>query len=136
MLAVDTNVVVRFLVNDDARQHERAVALFRAHEVWLSKTVLLESEWVLRSAFGFEAKEIAQAFEHLLRLPSVSCENRHVLSAAIDALRHGMDFADALHLQAARHADCDEGFSTFDRKFIARVTRRWPDVRVSQPPSV
>ena len=62
MLAVDTNVVVRFLVdNDDAAQHKRAVALFQTHSIWFCKTVLLESEWVLRSAFGFAEKDIASA---------------------------------------------------------------------------
>lgn len=135
MLAVDTNVIVRFLVNDDTRQHESAVTLFKTHNVWLSKTVMLESEWVLRRVFGFEAAEIALAFEHLLRLPNIRHEGRQEVFSAIDALRHGMDFADALHLQAALHAGCDEGFSTFDKKFISRASRRWPHVLVRQPPS-
>jgi hypothetical protein len=42
MLAVDTDVVIRFLVNDDAAQHKRAVALFERHAIWLAKTVLLD----------------------------------------------------------------------------------------------
>lgn len=52
MVAVDTNVLVRLLVNDDARQARRARALFEREEIFISPTVLLESEWVLRSAYG------------------------------------------------------------------------------------
>jgi len=53
MIAVDTNVLVRFLVRDDAKQAARAAALIQANEIWVCKTVLLETEWVLRSLYGF-----------------------------------------------------------------------------------
>lgn len=133
MLAVDTNVVIRFLVDDDAAQHKRAVALFRKHRIWLSRTVLLESEWVLRSIFDFHASEIAHAFNGLIGLPNVVCDERLALSQAIEALAQGMDFADALHLQCASHAACDEGFATFDARFIKRASRQWPDVKMRLP---
>ena len=51
MIAVDTNVVVRLLIADDARQAAQASALFRNEEIWLCKTVILESVWVLRSLY-------------------------------------------------------------------------------------
>lgn len=133
MLAVDTNVVIRFLVNDDARQHQRAVALFRTHRIWLSRTVLLECEWVLRSAFGFEAKEVAQAFTGLIGLPNVVCDDATACAQAIAALAVGMDFADALHLQCAQRATCDEGFATFDARFIKRAVKQWPGSKVRTP---
>jgi len=133
MLAVDTNVLVRFLVADDAAQHRRAVALFRGHNIWLSRTVLLESEWVLRSAFGFEASEIAQAFDGLIRLPNVVCDAAPAVTRAIEALAQGMDFADALHLQCADQAACDEGFATFDARFIKRASKQWPDAKIHTP---
>jgi predicted nucleic-acid-binding protein len=131
MLAVDTNVVVRFLANDDAVQHKRAVALFRAHVIWLSKTVLLESEWVLKSAFGFAAADIAQAFLGLIRLPSVRCEDVASVLSAIEALSAGMDFADALHLAASREAD--EGFASFDARFVKRARKHWPEIAIRMP---
>lgn len=131
MLAVDTNVVVRFLADDDAAQHKRAVALFRAHAIWLSKTVLLESEWVLRSAFGFAPRDIAQALQGLTRLPGVQCEDGPAVQSAIEALAAGMDFADALHLAGSRNAD--EGFASFDRRFVNQARRQWPDVAVRTP---
>ncbi|MFT3820530.1 MAG: type II toxin-antitoxin system VapC family toxin [Rubrivivax sp.] len=131
MLAVDTNVVVRFLADDDAAQHRRAVALFRAHTVWLSKTVLLETEWVLRSAFGFAAADIAQALLGLIRLPGVRCEDPQATQSAIEALAAGIDFADALHLTASREAD--EGFASFDARFVKRARKRWPELAVRTP---
>ena len=131
MLAVDTNVVVRFLADDDAAQHRRAVALFRAHTVWLAKTVLLESEWVLRSAFGFAPDEIAQALRGLTSLPTVRGEDAPAVASAIDALAAGLDFADALHLASGQAAD--EGFASFDTRFVKRARKHWPGAAVRTP---
>lgn len=131
MLAVDTDVVVRFLADDGADQHQRAVALFRAHTVWLAKTVLLESERVLRSAFGFAPGEIARALRGLVRLPNVRSEDPDTVDAAIDALASGMDFADALHLGSSGPAN--EGFATFDARFVKQAQRHWPEIIVRTP---
>ena len=50
MIAVDTNILVRYLTNDDAEQAQLAIDLLNGSEhIWLPKTVLLETEWVLRS---------------------------------------------------------------------------------------
>lgn len=133
MLAVDTNVLIRFLIDDDPRQHQRAVTLFRQHRIWLSRTVLLETEWVLRSAFQVEAADIALAFQRLLRLPNVVCDGASAIMSALDALAHGMDFADALHLQCAVHAGCTTGFATFDKRFIRRASRQWPELAILHP---
>ncbi|HKY19830.1 MAG TPA: type II toxin-antitoxin system VapC family toxin [Vicinamibacterales bacterium] len=131
MLAVDTNVVVRLLADDDAAQHRRAVALFRAHTVWLSRTVLLETEWVLRSAFGFAESEIAEALVRLVHLPEVRCEDKPTVLEALAAFAAGMDFADALHLAASREAD--EGFASFDARLVKRARKHWPDKTVRTP---
>jgi predicted nucleic-acid-binding protein len=133
MLAVDTNVVIRFLTGDDTPQHRRAVALFAEHTIWLAKTVLLESEWVLRSAFGFEAAEIARAFHGLIRLPDVRCEDFSAVSAAVAALEKGMDFADALHFVSSREASIEEGFASFDARFVKRANAHWPDAKARLP---
>jgi len=53
MVAVDTNILVRFLVRDDVKQAARAASLIRDDKIWISKTVLLETEWVLGSLYGF-----------------------------------------------------------------------------------
>jgi predicted nucleic acid-binding protein len=61
VIAVDTNVVVRLLTGDNAQQAARAVALFKSEEIWLSKTVILETEWVLRSLYRFSGAHVSAA---------------------------------------------------------------------------
>jgi predicted nucleic-acid-binding protein len=59
MIAVDTNVVVRLLTNDEPLQAGAARSLFASGPVWIAKTVLLETAWVLRKLYGFEDDAIA-----------------------------------------------------------------------------
>ena len=115
MRAVDTNIVVRYLTGDEPIQAARAKAVFDAGRIFLSTTVLLESEWVLRSVYGFAADEIAAAIRALVGLPTVRVERPIALAEALERVENGMDFADALHLAAA--ARC-EALLTFDRRFI------------------
>ena len=115
MRAVDTNVVVRYLTGDHPEQAARARAAIDEGSVFASTTVMLESEWVLRSVYGFTGTEIAAALRSFSGLPNVSVESPVVLAEALDRAQTGMDFADALHLGAA--ARC-EVMLTFDRRFI------------------
>lgn len=69
MIAIDTNVLVRLLVNDDEAQGSRARAVFEVEEIWIGKTVLLETFWVLRSVYDFKDIAIARAIEGALGLP-------------------------------------------------------------------
>lgn len=115
MLAVDTNVVVRFLTADEPAQAARARKLFQRETVLLAKTVLLETEWVLRRLYRFDPVRIINAFTSLIALPNVACEDIESVVNAIEWARAGMDFADALHLAAARPAG---RLATFDRKLI------------------
>ena len=115
MRAVDTNVVVRYLTGDHPEQAARARAAIDGGPVFATTTVMLESEWVLRSVYGFAATEVAAALRSFSGLPNVSVENSILLADALDRAETGMDFADALHLGAA--ARC-EAMLTFDRQFI------------------
>jgi predicted nucleic-acid-binding protein len=74
MTAVDANVVVRLLTADDAKQAGAAKALFRRQPVWIAKTVLLETAWVLRSLYGYQQSVIREAFVKLLGLKNVEVE--------------------------------------------------------------
>jgi predicted nucleic-acid-binding protein len=112
MIAVDTNVVVRLLVADDIAQARRARALFDQNTIWIGTTVILETEWVLRGAYKFSADEIHHALNQLFGLPHVTLGDQVLIVQALDRYKQGLDFADALHLAAASHA---EGFATFDR---------------------
>ena len=115
MRAVDTNIVVRYLTGDDPAQAARASAVIDAGDVFVGTTVLLESEWVLRSVYGFSGSEVAAALRAFAGLPEVSVESPAMLAEALDRAENGMDFADALHLGAA--ARC-KAMLTFDRRFI------------------
>lgn len=114
-IAIDTNVLVRYLTGDDPAQAARARAVIDGERVFVSTTVLLETEWVLRSAYGLPATQVAAALRDFAGLPGVSVESPALLAEALDRVNEGMDFADALHLGAA--AQC-EALLTFDRRFI------------------
>ena len=129
MLAVDTNVVVRYLVNDDAAQAARVRRLVERHDVLVPLTVLLESEWVLRGVYGLAAADVVRALRAFAGLARVTVENPAVAAAALDWAEQGLDFADALHLAAAQ---AQQGFVTFD-KALARAARRLGAPPVREP---
>jgi predicted nucleic-acid-binding protein len=120
VLAIDTNVVVRFLTADDPDQARRAKALIENHRVMASSTVLLEAEWVLRSGYGFSKEEVLRALRTFSGLRNLSLQEPERVAQAMDWAEGGLDFADALHLAAA--ADC-EAFVTFDRRLMERAKR-------------
>ena len=115
MLAIDTNVIVRYLTNDHPKQSPRARALIDGQAVFVSVTVILEVEWVLRSAYGYRSGDVIHALRAFAGLPSVTIEDSSTVAAALDLSERGMDFADALHFGRSVHCD---GFITFDHKFV------------------
>ena len=115
MRAVDPNIVVRYLTGDHPEQAARARAVIDKRPVFASTTVMLESEWVLRSVYGFAGSEVAATLRSFSGLPNVSVESPALLAEALDRAEKGMDFADALHLGAAARR---EVMLTFDRQFI------------------
>ncbi len=115
MLAIDTNVIVRYLAADHPDQSARARAVVEANAVWASTTVLLETEWVLRSVYGFSRPAVAAALRRFAGLPGVSLESPAVVAQALDWAERNLDFADALHLAAAAGQDA---FVTFDARLI------------------
>lgn len=119
MLAIDTNVIVRYLTGDDVQQAARARAIIDGNEVFVPTTVLLESEWVLRSAYGFRPNRILERLRAFAGMPQVTLEDEALAAHAIDLARSGIDFADALHL--TRAWDC-EAFVTFDQRLAKRST--------------
>jgi predicted nucleic-acid-binding protein len=116
MLAIDTNVVVRYLTGDDPVQSPLARALIDSNDIYVSRTVMLESDWVLRSAYGFAPAQVSAALRAFAGLPRVSVEGPALLALALDRAEGGMNFADALHLGAAESC---EALVTFDRKLVA-----------------
>ncbi len=128
MRAIDTNVIVRYLTGDDPRQAAKARAVVDAGGVFVGTTVLLETEWVLRSVYSHTPTDAADALCAFCGLPGVTLESPVLVAGALARVKKGMDFADALHLGTA--ANC-ETMLTFDRRFIR--TARGDAVRVAEP---
>lgn len=129
MIAVDTNIVVRLLTQDDAQQSAKSVELFREQEVFISDTVILETEWVLRFAYQFKPVEIGQALKNLFGLPNVYLNNANLLLQVLQWHEDGLDFADAFHL--AQSQSC-LALYTFDDKFVKKA-KKLTSCEVKQP---
>ena len=120
MPAVDTNVVVRLLTGDEPMQEAAARALFASGPVWIAKTVLLETGWVLRSLYGFEEGAIRTAFTKLLGLKNVHVEDESSVAAALGLTASGIELADAMHLSSRPPG---ARFISFDKAFVQRARR-------------
>ena len=103
MAGLDTNVLVRWLVGDDAAQTACIHTLFesvRASQstLFVPLTVVLELEWVLRSRYGYAKPELLRAFNALLETQELAFDNETAVERALHLFRHGSaDFADCLH---------------------------------------
>jgi len=129
MLAIDTNLIVRYLTGDHPAQTAAARALIDGNDVFVCNTVFMETEWVLRSTYGFTPVRIADALTAFAGLPRVTLENATAVSKALDWVTKGMDFADALHLATAH--DCT-AFVSFDNAF-AKAANTLGDLKVRAP---
>lgn len=124
MKAVDTNILARFFVDDPddpeaARQRPRALRVMSGN-VFVSITVLLELEWVLRGFYSLSPTEVRTVLRALCGLDNVTVEERASALTALDWHERGIDLADALHL--ARSGRC-AAFVTFDRQLARGATR-------------
>jgi predicted nucleic-acid-binding protein len=120
MLAADTNILVRYLKKDDPAQAQLAKNLLDNQDVLVTTSVMLETEWVLRTLYKIKADELARALRFLAGLPHIVVEDPDLIMQAITWLEAGMDFADAIHLGKA--AGC-EALITFDKDFIRAANR-------------
>lgn len=121
MIAVDTNILVRLLVADDAAQLGKARRLFdrQAAEpgsVWVSQTVLVELVWVLARTYGRPREQVVVALRALASNATVCLEGAAQVAAAVSLYAEGgADFADCL-LAARTEAGGLDAMFTFDRK--------------------
>ena len=129
MLAVDTNVIVRYLTRDDAEQFAKASALILGEDVYVCTTVLLETEWVLRCGYRFSRERVIAALAAFAGLPRVTLEDPVLAARALDWARRGMDFADALHLAKAQGCAI---FISFDQR-LATPANALSEVKVRAP---
>jgi predicted nucleic-acid-binding protein len=113
MIAFDTNLLVRVAVADNPAQVAIVQHLIMQDSVFISRTVLLETEWVLRSVYVKSRAEILEFFRALLEVDNTEIEDSQKVGYALDWYGLGADFADALHLAVRGSAV----LHTFDKGF-------------------
>lgn len=120
MAALDTNVLIRFLVQDDAAQLAAARKLIRkcvneGETLFVPVTVSLELEWVLRSNFKFEKQAVVQTLSDLLSSTEMSFESEGALEVAlVQYSQTSADYSDCLHVALATAANSGPLW-TFDK---------------------
>lgn len=126
MPALDTNVLVRHLVQDDAVQAAEVRVLFQQaieqnQSLFVALTVALELEWVLRSRYRYSKADVLRAFEGLLVSRELQFQSEPVLEQALALYQaHQADFAECMHLGACL-AERSAPFVTFDRKACSLI---------------
>jgi predicted nucleic-acid-binding protein len=123
MLALDTNVLVRFLVEDDEAQSARAAKLVaravrQGDQLFVADVVLCETVWVLRASYELGRDEIADVLQRLLKAAHLTFADSDALKRSAEAFARGKgDFADYVIREQARAAGCDH-VATFDRALL------------------
>lgn len=122
MIAIDTNILVRYAVKDDLKQTSTATKFLRGNSCFVHKTVVLELVWVLSSAAGYALprKTVVERLRHIFGLPTIETESPLQLAQVINWYEQGMDFADALHLASSEGLTA---FATMDRKLATKAAK-------------
>ena len=137
MIALDTNVIARFYIDDAsdpqaALQRPAARRLFKeSTALFVPLTVVLELEWVMRAFYDFTPVQFGKVVEHLAGLPHVTLDDAPIVLSALRDHVAGLDFADALHLR--KSAFCEAIASFDDRKFARRASRLRLEPKVIVP---
>ena len=120
MAFIDTNIMLRFLLNDHAELSAKAAEIITQNDCFVKYEVIAEAVYVLAKVYGVERHGIAEAVRAFL--PNVDVENKAVVLAALDAYESTkLDFVDCV--LAAHHSVEGEKIFSFDKKlnnFIAR----------------
>lgn len=120
MIALDTNILARFLLKDDAVQFMQVCELLGRSEVYTAPpTVMLELVWVLENC-DYNRAEVTQGLRALLGLPNFKPKSFEALFYAINWYESGMDFGDALHLALSED---EQTFVTFDKALGKMATK-------------
>ncbi len=121
MIGLDTNVLIRYLTQDDDEQTPRATefveALDEQDQAFVALVVLVEVHWVLRAAFGVSADEAASIVERLLAASWLVVQEADLVRRAVGRVQTGVDFADAVIAELGTAAGCTTTV-TFDRRAV------------------
>lgn len=129
MIALDTNVLARYLLQDDAAQHPRAVAILAGDEdIWVPVTVVLELAWVLKVQ-GCSKADVLKGLRGVLSIDEVTVQHVELVRTALAWADAGMDIADALHLALSGAA---KRMVSFDADLVRVAARLSTTPEVSQ----
>ncbi|MEO6968123.1 MAG: type II toxin-antitoxin system VapC family toxin [Rhodanobacteraceae bacterium] len=126
MIGLDTNVLVRYVVQDDARQAVLATRLIEQkldaseRAGFIASIVLCELVWVLESTYGYRREQIGETLQRLFEIDRFRLESPALAWQALDSYRDGANFADALLARINEAAGCDYTAS-FDHRAAARI---------------
>jgi len=121
MIGIDTNLTVRLIVNDDERQSRAVERFIQQHAsadapCYVSNIVLIETVWVLETAYGYDRSKVADALSVLLEVEQFDFDSPADVAEAVDEFRRGpVEFADCLLGRMNVFTGC-EYTVTFDRK--------------------
>ena len=121
MKALDTNIIVRFLVRDDEKQAQAVYKLFKETEsakglLFVPLAIVLETIWVLESVYKISRNEIIETFKDLLSMPILKFESQPAIQAFIaSAMNSSVDMSDLLIAQSAHHSGC-KAVLTLDKR--------------------
>jgi predicted nucleic-acid-binding protein len=121
MKAIDTNVLIRFVMKDDEKQAQSVYQLFKQSEqnqqpLFVPLLVVLEVIWVLQSVYEIPNADIVQTFSDLLAMSVLSFESENLLENFIESTANtSFDLSDLLIANSAYSSDCESIF-TFDKK--------------------
>jgi predicted nucleic-acid-binding protein len=124
LTGIDTNVLVRYLTQDDPRQSRRASAFVAeamsgGERLFVGAVVLCELVWVLHGAYVFDRRTISMALERILATAQLEIDQKDVVREALEDYRTGGgDFADYVIGRRGREAGCEKT-ATFDRRLKA-----------------
>ena len=118
MTGIDTNLLVRIITLDYDEQASRATRFLDAEQSFIPKTVLLETEWVLRSTYGLQPRIIANSLRGVIGRANTTVEAEDAVAQALAWFEDGMDFADAMHLASVPG---DYKFATVDNRLRRKL---------------
>ena len=121
MTGLDTNILVRYLIRDDAEQYRAVMHLLtgKGAAFFVPDLVLVEVDWVLTSLYEWTPTEVAEAFFRLLTIHNLAFENEDRLRAALRAVMQGADFSDELVAARCQECGCTR-LATFDKALAKR----------------
>jgi len=117
VIALDTNVLARWILRDDEAQYAVADRILSG-ECWLGWTVVLELAWLLGSYGGLKRREVADVLDTLLAMRQMHFDNAERLQWAVDRFRAGGDIADLIHIASTGAV---ESFVTFEKKLAGKA---------------